>query len=80
MVLGFCVSLYMVWQYQGLIQFFCYSFKKSSNGQGGRPRTNAVGANSEPNVQRAHPQNGANVQPILNGTCFRLQTFGHSFI
>ncbi|RZC69274.1 hypothetical protein C5167_032366 [Papaver somniferum] len=43
------------------------SFKKSSNGQGGQPRTNAVGANSEPNVQRAHPQNGANVQPILHG-------------
>lgn len=43
------------------------SYKKSSNGQGGQPRTNAVGANSEPNVQRAHPQNGANVQPILHG-------------
>ncbi|KAI3918591.1 hypothetical protein MKX01_041911 [Papaver californicum] len=43
------------------------SFKKSGNGQGGQPRTNAVGANSEPNVQRAHPQNGANVQPILHG-------------
>ncbi|MCL7026454.1 hypothetical protein MKW94_029044, partial [Papaver nudicaule] len=42
-------------------------YKKSSNGQGGQPRTNAVGANSEPNAQRAHPQNGANVQPILHG-------------